>query len=59
MNFSLALPCREIYVGKLIASLVPGYVTTVVGFGLYSLIVNLTVGPSVGGWFFPTPSGES
>ncbi|MEZ5230957.1 MAG: hypothetical protein R2710_31050 [Acidimicrobiales bacterium] len=24
------------------------------GFGLYSLIVNLTVGPEVGGWFFPT-----
>jgi ABC-type Na+ efflux pump permease subunit len=46
---------REIYVGKLIASLVPGYVTTIVGFGLYSLIVNLIAGPSVGGWFFPTP----
>ena len=24
------------------------------GFGLYSLIVNLVVGPKVGGWFFPT-----
>jgi ABC-type Na+ efflux pump permease subunit len=46
---------REIYIGKLIASLVPGYVTTIVGFGLYSLIVNLIAGPSVGGWFFPTP----
>lgn len=45
---------REIYLGKLIASLVPGYVTTAVGFGAYSLIVNLTVGPEVGGWFFPT-----
>lgn len=45
---------EEIYLGKLIASLVPGYVTVAVGFGLYSLIVNLTVGPSVGGWFFPT-----
>ncbi len=45
---------QEIYLGKLIASLVPGYVTVGVGFGLYSLIVNLTVGPSVGGWFFPT-----
>jgi len=44
----------EIYLGKLIASLLPGYVTTVVGFGLYSLIVNVTVGPEVGGWFFPT-----
>ncbi|MEZ5379822.1 MAG: ABC transporter permease subunit [Acidimicrobiales bacterium] len=45
---------KEIYIGKLIASLIPGYVTTAVGFGLYSLIVNLTVGPEVGGWFFPT-----
>jgi ABC-type Na+ efflux pump permease subunit len=45
---------REIYLGKLIASLVPGYATTIVGFGLYSLIVNLIVGPQVGGWFFPT-----
>ncbi len=44
----------EIYLGKLIASLIPGYVTTVVGFGIYSVIVNLTVGPEVGGWFFPT-----
>lgn len=47
---------REIYMGKLIASLIPGYVTTVVGFGIYSLLVNLIVGPDVGGWFFPTPS---
>ncbi|MCU0270328.1 MAG: hypothetical protein MUF83_17020, partial [Acidimicrobiales bacterium] len=39
-----------------IASLIPGYVTTVVGFGIYSLLVNLIVGPDVGGWFFPTPS---
>lgn len=45
---------REIYTGKLIASLVPGYLTTIVGFGLYSLIVNLIAGPDVGGWFFPT-----
>lgn len=46
----------EIYLGKLIASLVPGYLTVGVGFGLYSIIVNLIVGPSVGGWFFPTPA---
>ena len=26
------------------------------GFGLYSLAVNLIVGPNVGGWFFPTPA---
>ncbi|HTJ76348.1 MAG TPA: ABC transporter permease subunit [Acidimicrobiales bacterium] len=47
---------REIYLGKLIASLLPGYLTTLVGFGLYSLMVNLVVGPHVGGWFFPTPA---
>jgi ABC-type Na+ efflux pump permease subunit len=46
---------REIYFGKLIASLLPGYLTTLVGFAIYSLAVNLIVGPSVGGWFFPTP----
>jgi ABC-type Na+ efflux pump permease subunit len=45
---------REIYLGKLIASLLPGYFTTLVGFGIYSLAVNLIVGPKVGGWFFPT-----
>jgi len=45
---------REIYLGKLIASLLPGYLTTLVGFGCYSLAVNLIVGPQVGGWFFPT-----
>ena len=45
---------REIYLGKLIASVIPGYVTTIVGFGSYALIVNLIVGPDVGGWFFPT-----
>lgn len=45
---------REIYVGKLIASLIPGYLTTVVGFGAYSLLVNLIAGPEVGHWFFPT-----
>lgn len=46
---------REIYLGKLVASLVPGYFTVVVGFTFYSLIVNLLVGPKVGRWFFPTP----
>lgn len=45
---------REIYLGKLLASLLPGYLTTLVGFGFYSLIVNFLVGPEVGGWFFPT-----
>ncbi len=46
---------REIFTGKLIASLVPGFAATAVGFGAYSLLVNLKVGPLVGGWFFPTP----
>jgi ABC-2 type transport system permease protein len=46
---------HEIYLGKLIASLLPGYLTTIVGFGVYSIIVNTIVGPDVGGWFFPTP----
>jgi ABC-2 type transport system permease protein len=45
---------REIYLGKLIASFVPGYATTLLGFGAYSLLVNTVVGPEVGGWFFPT-----
>lgn len=48
-------PVREIYLGKLIASLAPGLLTVFVGFGVYSVIVNLLVGPDVGGWFFPTP----
>jgi ABC-type Na+ efflux pump permease subunit len=46
---------REIYLGKLIASLLPGYLTTIVGFFVYALIVDLIVGPRVGRWFFPTP----
>ena len=45
---------KEIYLGKLLASLLPGYLTTLIGFGVYSLVVNLIVGPRVGGWFFPT-----
>jgi ABC-type Na+ efflux pump permease subunit len=44
----------EIYIGKLIASLIPGFLATGVGFGIYSLIVNIRIGPEVGGWFFPT-----
>lgn len=45
---------REIFLGKLVASFVPGYLTTLVGFAVYSVLVNLIVGPKVGGWFFPT-----
>ncbi len=44
----------EFYVGKLIASLVPGYLALTVGFAAYALVVNLMVGPELGGWFFPT-----
>ncbi len=44
----------EIFLGKLIASLAPGYATTLVGFSIYSIMVNVIVGPEVGGWFFPT-----
>lgn len=46
---------REIYLGKIVASFLPAYLTTLVGFGAYSLLVNLLVGPVAGGWFFPTP----
>ncbi len=48
------LTVREIFVGKMLASLVPGFLATAVGFAIYSLLVNLMVGPLVGGWFFPT-----
>lgn len=47
---------REIYIGKLFASIIPGYLTTIVGFGIYALLVNLIVAPKVGYWFFPTTS---
>jgi ABC-type Na+ efflux pump permease subunit len=45
---------RQIYLGKLMASLIPGYFTAALGFLMYSLVVNLIVGPQLGGWFFPT-----
>lgn len=45
---------REIYVGKVIASMIPGLVAALGGFAIYSLIVNVRVGPLFGGWFFPT-----
>jgi ABC-type Na+ efflux pump permease subunit len=48
------LSIKEIYAGKLIASALPGYVATLVGFTVYALIVNFRAGPVVGGWFFPT-----
>lgn len=45
---------REIFLGKALAALIPGYATAAIGFSAYSLIVNITIGPGVGGWFFPT-----
>ena len=48
------LTVREIYMGKLIASLLPGYAAGIIGFGLYSIVVNVIVGSQIGGWFFPT-----
>ena len=48
------LTTTEIYTGKLIASLIPGYIATAGGFSVYALIVNLTAGRLLGGWFFPT-----
>ncbi|MBT8216134.1 MAG: ABC transporter permease subunit [Acidimicrobiia bacterium] len=45
---------KELYAGKLLAALIPGYLATLTGFGVYSLLVNLIVGPDLGGWFFPT-----
>jgi ABC-type Na+ efflux pump permease subunit len=48
------LTVQEIYLGKLIASLIPGYAAGIVGFALYSLVVNLIVGSQIGRWFFPT-----
>jgi ABC-2 type transport system permease protein len=47
---------REIYVGKLLASIIPGYLTTAIGFGAYAIIVNVIVAPKIGYWFFPTKS---
>jgi ABC-type Na+ efflux pump permease subunit len=45
----------EIYLGKLIASVIPGLLATMIGFAIYSVIVNLIVGPDIGGGiFFPT-----
>ena len=32
---------REIYLGKVISALVPGYLTALVGFGAYALMVNI------------------
>lgn len=49
------LTVQEIYFAKLIGSLIPGYLAGIVGFGMYSIVVNVLVGSQIGGWFFPTP----
>lgn len=48
------LSSRDIFFGKLIAAFVPGYLTTLVGFALYSLVVNGMLAGDVGYIFFPT-----
>jgi len=48
------LTVQEIYLAKLLASLIPGYLAGIVGFAMYSVVVNVIVGPQIGGWFFPT-----
>lgn len=45
---------REIYMGKLIASFLPGYITTIGGFGIYSILVNGILAPEAGRIVFPT-----
>lgn len=45
---------REIYLGKLLAALLPGYVTTLVGFTVYALLVNSILAPEAGKLVFPT-----
>jgi ABC-2 type transport system permease protein len=47
---------HEIYLGKMLASLLPGLATCYLGFAAYALVVNLTIGPDIGHWFFPTPN---
>ncbi len=48
------LTVGEIYIAKLIASLIPGYLAGIVGFAMYSVVVNIIVGSQIGRWFFPT-----
>lgn len=49
------LTVKEIYIAKLVGSLIPGYLAGIVGFAMYSVVVNVMVGSQLGGWFFPTP----
>ena len=45
---------REIYLGKLLAALIPGYITTLGGFTVYALLVNSVLAPDAGRLVFPT-----
>ncbi len=44
---------RDIYLGKLLAALVPGYVTAIGGLTVYALVVNLIVSTRTDGVLFP------
>lgn len=44
----------DIYLGKLIAALIPGYITAIGGLVLYSAVVNLIVATRTNGVTFPT-----
>jgi ABC-type Na+ efflux pump permease subunit len=44
----------EIYLGKLLAALLPGYVTAAAGVVAYSAMVNLILAPRTDGTLFPT-----
>jgi ABC-2 type transport system permease protein len=43
----------DVYLGKLIAALVPGYITALSGLVVYSAVVNLIVSSRANGAFFP------
>jgi ABC-type Na+ efflux pump permease subunit len=44
---------RDIYLGKLLAALLPGYLTAIGGLVLYAAVVNLIVGTRTDGVLFP------
>jgi ABC-type Na+ efflux pump permease subunit len=45
---------ESIFIGKLISAFIPGYLTTLGGFTLYSVLVNLLLMDDIGHVFFPT-----
>jgi ABC-2 type transport system permease protein len=46
----------DFFIGKLITAFLPGYMTTIIGFTVYSFLVNATLASEVGYIFFPTRS---